>query len=70
MLGVMSLRRRYEPAWLEGCVRRACTTGAISYRSVKSILAAGLDQLPLEDCAAASAAGDACECRKRSDTTW
>jgi hypothetical protein len=45
----MSLRRRYEPARLEAACARACTTGAMSYRSVKSILAAGLDQLPPEE---------------------
>jgi transposase len=48
-LGLMSLRRRYESARLEAACARACTTGAISYRSVKSILTAGLDQLPLEE---------------------
>jgi transposase len=48
-LGLMSLRRRYEPARLEAACVRACTTGAMTYRSVKSILAAGLDQLPPEE---------------------
>jgi hypothetical protein len=48
-LGLMSLRRRYEPTRLEAACARACTTGAISYRSVKSILVAGLDQLPPEE---------------------
>lgn len=48
-LGLLSLRRRYESARLEAACARACTTGAISYRSVKSILAASLDQLPPEE---------------------
>ncbi len=62
-LGLMSLRRRYEPARLEAACARACTTGAMTYRSVKSILAAGLDQLPARGAhAAAPAAGDARQC--------
>ena len=47
-LGVMSLGRRYGTARLEAASTRALTTGAVSYRSVKSILATGLDQLPPE----------------------
>ncbi|MBI3568334.1 MAG: IS21 family transposase [Gemmatimonadetes bacterium] len=50
-LGLFSLRRRYDAVRLEAaCARaRAHATGAISYRSVKSILVAGLDQLPREE---------------------
>ena len=47
-LGVMSLSRRYGSARLEAASTRALATGAISYRSVKSILVTGLDQLALE----------------------
>ena len=48
-LGLFSLRRRYDAPRLEAACGRARTTGAISYRSVKSILVAGLDQLPREE---------------------
>lgn len=48
-LGLLSLSRRYTAARLEVACGRARTTGAMSYRSVKSILATGLDQTPLEE---------------------
>jgi transposase len=48
-LGLLSLRKRYPEARLEAACVRACTTGATSYQSVKSILATGLDQLPSEE---------------------
>jgi transposase len=48
-LGLLSLRKRYTDARLEAACGRALTTGATSYKSVKSILAAGLDQLPVEE---------------------
>lgn len=48
-LGLFSLRRRYDARRLEAACGRARTTGAISYRSVKSILVAGLDQLPCDE---------------------
>lgn len=48
-LGLFSLRRRYDAVRLEAACARAHATGAISYRSVKSILVAGLDQLPREE---------------------
>lgn len=48
-LGLFSLQRRYAAARLEAACGRARTTGAISYRSVKSILLAGLDQLPCDE---------------------
>jgi transposase len=44
-LGLLSLRKRYTDARLEAACSRALATGATSYKSVKSILAAGLDQL-------------------------
>jgi transposase len=47
-LGLLSLARRYGAARLEAASARARTTGAVSYRSVKSILESGFDQLPPE----------------------
>lgn len=47
-LGLISLGRRYGNARLESAAVRALATGAIGYRSLKSILATGVDQLPLE----------------------
>src|SRR5438105_549843 len=44
-LGLLSLRKRYTDARLEAACARALKTGVASYKSVKSILAAGLDQL-------------------------
>jgi transposase len=46
-LGLLSLARKYSEARLEAAATRALTTGAVSYRSVKSILTHHLDQLPL-----------------------
>jgi transposase len=48
-LGLLSLGRRYDRLRLEAASVRALDSGAVSYRSVKSILAKGLDQLPLEE---------------------
>lgn len=45
-LGLLSLSRRYECPRLEAACARALRSGTTSYRSVKSILATGLDQLP------------------------
>jgi transposase len=44
-LGLLSLRKRYTDARLEAACARALRTGATGYKSVKSILAAGLDHL-------------------------
>jgi transposase len=46
-LGLMSLARRYGPERLSAACERASTAGALSYTSVKSILAEGLDRVPL-----------------------
>jgi transposase len=46
-LGLMSLAKRYDPQRLAAACERALAVGAISYTSVKSILAEGLDRLPL-----------------------
>jgi transposase len=48
-LGLLSLGRRYDRGRLEAASVRALGSGAVSYRSVKSILATGLDHLPLEE---------------------
>ncbi len=47
-LGVLRLAGRYSGERLEAASRRALAVDACSYRSVKSILAAGLDRQPLE----------------------
>lgn len=46
-LGLLSLERRYDAERLEAACRRALLIRSPSYRSVKSILRAGLDQKPL-----------------------
>lgn len=47
-LGLLSLSRRYSRARLDAACQRALITGATSYKSVKSILATGLDQVPAD----------------------
>jgi len=46
-LGIMRLSRQYEPARVEAAARRAIHFNAYSYRSMRSILASGLDSHPL-----------------------
>ena len=46
-LGLMSLGRRYGPDRLDAACTRALAAGAVSYSSVKSILAENLDRVPL-----------------------
>lgn len=48
-LGLLRLGERYSSARLEAACRRAHAISALSYRSVKSILEKGLDQIPLEE---------------------
>src|SRR5690606_26500091 len=48
-LGLLRLGDRYTSARLEAACGRALHVGAVSYRSVKSILSTGLDQIPLEE---------------------
>ena len=48
-LGLFSLARRYTPARLEAASTRALATQTVGYRSIKSMLASGVDQLPLPD---------------------
>lgn len=45
--GILLLSRRTGCDRLEAACQRACVTGAISYRSIKSILSLGLDSRPL-----------------------
>jgi len=52
-LGIMSLARRYGDERVEAACERALAAGAISYTSVKSILAENLDRLPLPPAEAA-----------------
>ena len=47
-LGLWSLGKRYGDARLEAAAQRAQTTGAMTYRSLHSILKLGLDQSPPE----------------------
>jgi hypothetical protein len=47
LLGIMRLGRSYTDERLEAACRRALYIGAISYRSVESILKNGLDHKPL-----------------------
>ena len=47
-LGILRLGQRYANERLEAAAARAVSTGACSYRSVKSILERGLDRQPLE----------------------
>jgi hypothetical protein len=46
-LGLMSLARRYGNERVGAACARALHSGATSYSSVKSILAEGLDKIPL-----------------------
>jgi transposase len=48
-LGLMSLAKKYPPERMEAAAQRAIAANAYQYQSVKSILASGLDQLPLPD---------------------
>jgi transposase len=45
-LGIIRLAKKYSPARMEAAAERAILTGAVSYRSVKSILRNGLDTQP------------------------
>jgi transposase len=47
-LGILRLGQRYATARLEAAAARAVSTGACSYRSVKSMLERGLDRQALE----------------------
>ena len=51
-LGLFSLAKRYGDARLEAAAARAQLSGAMSYRSIRSMLTHGLDQVPPESVAA------------------
>lgn len=53
-LGLFSLGKRYGRARLEAAAARALAAGAMSYRSMHSILKQGLDQVPIAAVAAAT----------------
>lgn len=48
-LGLMNLTKRYDNQRVDAACQRALAVGAVSYSSVKSILAANLDRLPAPD---------------------
>jgi transposase len=48
-LGLLALAKRYTAPRLDAACGRARVTGTLTYRSVKSILVAGLDKHPLEE---------------------
>lgn len=48
-LGLLGLAKRYTAPRLEAACARARVAGTLSYRSVKSILIAGLDKRPIEE---------------------
>jgi transposase len=48
-LGILRLAKTYEADRVEAACHRADALGAASYRTVKNILAAGLDRLPVEE---------------------
>ena len=48
-LGIFRLGRRHGPERMEAACARALAVGALSYRSVDSILKAGLDRAPLPE---------------------
>jgi transposase len=54
-MGVMRLGKDYGPERLEAACRRALRLNALSYKSVESILARGLENQPLPEPAAAAA---------------
>jgi hypothetical protein len=47
-LGILRLGQRYSNERLEAAAVRAVSTGACSYRRVKSILERGLDRQPVD----------------------
>ena len=51
-LGIIRLGQRYPVARVEAAAQRALTTGAVSYKSMDSILRRSLDQQPLNPPAA------------------
>jgi len=54
-LGIIRLAKRYGKDRVEAASLRALATGAVRYKSVKSILETGLDKTPVEEQMALSA---------------
>jgi len=48
-LGIMRLAKLYDKKRTEAACQRALAAGAVSYKSIESILKRGLDRLPLFD---------------------
>ncbi len=48
-LGILMLAKSHDPQRVEAACRRADALGTASYRTVKNILSAGLDRLPVEE---------------------
>jgi transposase len=48
LLGTLRLERQFGAARLDAACRRALTVGALSYKSLKSILDKGLDEVPTQ----------------------
>jgi hypothetical protein len=59
-LGIIRLGQRYPVARLEAAAERALVTGAVSYRSMDSILRHNLDKQPVNCPPSAQAAHRAC----------
>jgi transposase len=57
-LGIFRLGRRHGPVRIEAACARALAVGALSYRSIDSILKAGLDRAPLPEPAPVRATRD------------
>jgi transposase len=57
-LGIFRLGRRHGPVRIEAACARALAVGALSYRSIDSILRAGLDRAPLPEPAPVRATRD------------
>jgi transposase len=48
-LGILGLAKRFPRERLEAASKRALASGIRSYKGIKNILDAGLDQVPLEE---------------------
>jgi|SRR5450759_767968 len=48
-LGIIRLSGKFGPERMEAASKRALACGAVSYRSVKSILSSGLDRIDIEE---------------------
>ena len=55
LAGILSLKKKYAPEVVDRACFRACYYGNISYRAVKKICEAGIENLPLPKVAQAAA---------------